>query len=76
MKAQGRFVPLESNRAYHAKLTKLRIPGGQFAQMRSELDRFNVNESTLFPDVDGICGHIQWLNSFLEDETGVGNGMG
>ena len=36
-----------------------------------ELDRFNVNAASLFPDIDGLCTHIQWLNSYLEDECSI-----
>ena len=68
MKTKNRFIPLENNKAYSSKLTKLRIPPKCFKEMRFELDRFNVNSATLFPDIDGLCDHIQWLNSYLEDE--------
>jgi len=68
MKTKKRFVPLEKNNRYATKLTKLRIPPASFAYMRFDLDRFNVNASTLFPDVDGLCSHIEWVNTFLEDE--------
>jgi len=69
MKTQDRFIPMESNKAYSSKLTKLQIPAQRFSEMRFELDRFNVNVASLFPDLDGLCTHIQWLNSYLEDET-------
>ena len=68
MKTLDRFVPLEKNKAYSSKLTKLRIPPDSFVGMRFELDRFNVNSATLFPDIDGLCAHIQWVNSLLPDE--------
>ena len=68
MRTPDRFVPLENNKAYSSKLTKLCIPPGSFEQMRFDLDRFNVNSASLFPDVDGLCAHIQWLNSYLDDE--------
>ena len=68
MKSKNRFIPLERNPTYGTKLTKLRIPPSRFSDMRFELDRFNVNASTLFPDIDGLCAHIQWSNSYLKDE--------
>lgn len=68
MKTQNRFIPLEKNAAYSKKLKKLRIPPDSFSDMRFELDRFNVNAATLFPDVDGLCAYIQWINSYLDDE--------
>jgi hypothetical protein len=68
MKTEDRFIPLERNKSYSSKLTKLLIPPNSFWEMRFDLDRFNVNAATLFPDLDGLCTHIQWLNSYLEDE--------
>jgi hypothetical protein len=68
MKTQERFIAIESNKAYSSKLTKLLILPKRFSEMRFELDRFNVNAATLFPDLDGLCAHIQWLNSYLADE--------
>jgi len=68
MKKEDRFIPLENNKAYRSKLTKLLIPPKCFSEMRSDLDRFNVNAAALFPDIDGLCTHIQWLYSYLEDE--------
>ena len=65
---ENKFIPLEANKSYSAKLTKLNIPPESFSDMRSELDRFNVNSSTQFPDIDGLCQHIEWLNSNLKDE--------
>lgn len=68
LKSEGCFIALEKNKAYGAKLTKLRIPPDSFVDMRWELSRFNVTEATLFPDIDGLCAEIQWNNSYLSDE--------
>ena len=68
MRTKKRFLPLEKNKTYAPKLTKLRIPPESFFDMRFELDRFNVNTATLFPDADGLCSHIQWMHSLLDDE--------
>ena len=69
MNSENRFVSLESNNKYSSKLTKLLIPPDGFAGMRANLNIFNVNASTLFPDIDGLCKHIQWTNTLLEDEV-------
>ena len=68
MRSRRHFLELEKNRDYSSKLTKLQIPARFFVEMRSELDRFNVNSAALFPDIDGLCAHIQWVNSHLADE--------
>jgi len=63
------FVPFEQNREYKDRLVKLEIPGSKFESFRYDLDRFGVNRSTLFPDLDGLTAHIQWLKSFMDDEN-------
>jgi hypothetical protein len=63
-----RFVPFEESPAYSKKLTKLRIRPESFSEIRSEIDRLDVNAATLFPGVDGLCAHIQWANSYPDDE--------
>lgn len=49
-------------------LTKLEIPASAFCQIRSDLDRCGVNRASLFPDLDGLCRHIEWLQTWLSDE--------
>ena len=61
-------VELELISKYKKHLIKLKIPGKLFSDMRFQLDRFNINQKTLFPDMDGLCKNIEWLNSYLEDE--------
>ncbi len=65
------FIPLEKISRYKNQLIKLTIPGNSFADMRYQLDRFNVNQKTLFPDLDGLCQNIEWVNIFLDDEKGT-----
>lgn len=62
------FIPLERNRSYKPFLTKLKIEPALFKDMRYFLDRFGVTAASLFPDLDGICSHVQWMHSLLEDE--------
>jgi hypothetical protein len=49
-------------------LTKLVISASKFCDIRADLDRCGVNRSALFPDLDGLCQHIQWLHTWLPDE--------
>ena len=62
------FVPFEEEPAFVSSLTKLVIPAESFCDMRYQLDRCGTNEATLFPDLDGLCRHIQWYHSLLKDE--------
>lgn len=51
-----------------ARLLQVRIPAIAFADIRFDLDRLGVNSATLFPDLDGLCRHIEWLYTFTKDE--------
>ena len=62
----GGFVPLE--KAVPSELTKLVIPANAFSDLRWQLDRCGVNCASLFNDLDGLCKHIQWRHTYLEDE--------
>jgi hypothetical protein len=66
--ARGRFLPFEKTRPYSSRLTKLSIDGELYAEFRYRLDQVGINQSGVFPDLDGLCGHIQWLHTFLDDE--------
>lgn len=63
-----RFVAFETIRRIRERLTKLTIPASSFADIRSHLGRMGIDRSTLFPDIDGLCSNINWLNSQLSDE--------
>ena len=64
-----KFIPLERNAIYKKQLTKVIIPANKFSDMRFQLDRFGINSSSLFPDLDGLCSNIEWINSTLKDEN-------
>lgn len=61
--------PLESNNSLKTYLTRYLIPKEHFSAIRFDLDRLGVNRMALFPDVDGIASHSEWINSFLDDES-------
>lgn len=56
------FIPLEKQVSYRNKLTPIMIPHAprRFQQMRKSLDMLGVNASTIFPDLDGLCQHLEW----------------
>lgn len=66
------FVAFEHNIHYNTRLIKVVIPAECFRSLRFDLDRYGVNEFSLFPDIDGLCRHQTWLNSRLDDELGSG----
>lgn len=64
----SKFIPLENNIKYNKSLIKVLVKGKYFCDIRASLDRFNVNEASIYPDIDGLCKHLGWLNSKLSDE--------
>ncbi len=64
-----KFVPLDKNKIYKKCLSKIRIPRKCFSDIRYQLDRLGVNRMSLFPDLDGIACHVEWLKTFYEDEA-------
>ena len=58
-----KWVPLEKNKKYKSLLVKLVIPSDAFESLAEQLDRFGINRASLFPDLDGLCSHIQWKYS-------------
>jgi hypothetical protein len=64
-----KFIPLEKNRDYKSKLYKLIVEPEAFCSIRSELDMLNANAALMFPDLDGLCAHLSWRFTKLEDEA-------
>ena len=56
-------LPIDKEKSYKNKLTKLRIPSGKFSNIKFSLNRCGLNQVTLFPDLGGLCEHIAWRNS-------------
>ncbi|AFZ31762.1 FRG domain protein [Gloeocapsa sp. PCC 7428] len=64
----GTFAALNTDPTYIPRLTKLIIPSDKFALFRFQLDRLGVNSAELFPDLEGLCAHLEWLYTKLADE--------
>ncbi len=65
----GTVVRLENHKDYKPKLTKLIISPEDFSTLRRRLNTLGVNHSIVFPDLDGLCKHIEWRYSKLSDES-------
>lgn len=69
-KSQG-FIKMETNKKYKKFLKKLIIPKESFPELRSALNKCNINAATVYADIDGLCSQIQWKHSYLSDEDDV-----
>ena len=61
-------MAFENNPRFKKRLTKLLVPAAAFSDLRRDLDRFGTNAASLYGGMDGVCRHIEWLHSYLEDE--------
>jgi len=68
-RARRGFLALDSNRTYERRLQKILIAPTAFTDIRWDLDRCGVTAASLFPDLDGLCRHVQWFHTLLSDET-------
>jgi hypothetical protein len=59
-----KFVALEKNQKIKNKILEITIPDGQKINLRKALDRFGINSHVLFPDLEGLCKHINWKNNY------------
>ena len=63
------FIPMEDYGPYCEKLTKLIVPATVFSNLRYQLDRCGINEAIMFPGITGLCRHIEWFHTLLDDEV-------
>jgi hypothetical protein len=65
---QGRFVPLEINSRFSSQLIRFDIEGERYPAMRRHLQRVNVHDAALFPDLIGLCDQLEREHTKLTDE--------
>ena len=64
----GHIIRLETHKTFKNKLVKVVVPSQCFGRIRRGLNMLGVNSSTLFPDIDGLCAHLEWRYSYMDDE--------
>jgi hypothetical protein len=64
----GKIVRLETHHEFKNKLIKLVIPPSAFHSIRKSLSLLGINHAQIFPDIDGLCQHLERRFSKLEDE--------
>lgn len=65
----GRVIRFETHLKFSKKLLKITIPPKHFPAIRNRLNMLGVNSASVFPDIDGLCSHLQWRYSYLKDES-------
>lgn len=55
-----RFVSIDKNPLTAKNLHEFHIPAVQRAQLLVALDRHGVNAKTVYPDLGGLCQHLNW----------------
>jgi len=63
-----RFSSLEKISAQRPGLRKFVIPKQFFPSLRDDLARCGITRASLFPDLSGLCAHLNWHFSLLPDE--------
>jgi hypothetical protein len=51
---------MHQNDAYKEKLVRVKIPAHEIADLRSDLNTLGVNAFSIFPELEGLCAHLQW----------------
>lgn len=62
------FGRLEENPAYSNKLVKFTFDARLFPQFRKDLNLLGVNAAAMFPDLDGLCEHLEGRYIWADDE--------
>jgi hypothetical protein len=57
-----KFVPLDDNKLYKHEFKKCKVPNEKFVTLRRQLDKIGVNDSTMFPDLRGLCEYLNFVH--------------
>jgi hypothetical protein len=58
----GKFIPFEQNNHYSKRLFKIRINSKCFRECKARLHNFGINFASMYPDIDGLAKHVEWLH--------------
>jgi len=59
-KKANAFVPIDVNPDTKKHLTEIRISSVKRGEILESLDRHGISKRTLFPDLEGLCTHLNW----------------
>jgi hypothetical protein len=55
--------------SFSQKLLKIKIPSESFQDIRTDLNTLGVNAFTIFPELEGLCSHLQWRYFYNDIRT-------
>jgi hypothetical protein len=58
---ERKFTPFEKNPEYGSRLFKIKISCKCFSECKKRLHNFGINSATMYPDIDGLAKHVEWL---------------
>ena len=58
--SSNRFVKLETNRDLKKYIVKFIIPKSEKQDILKKLNKFGINNQTMFPDFEGVCKQLNW----------------
>lgn len=64
-KQSSAFIPIDRNREIAKHLTEIVIPADKRQDLLAVLDRYGVNQRTLFPDLEGLCNYLNWKHNLV-----------
>jgi hypothetical protein len=56
-----KFIPFENYEDYSERLFKIEISSKCFKECKSRLHNFGINSASMYPDIDGLAKHVEWL---------------
>jgi hypothetical protein len=56
-----KFIPFENYDHYSERLFKIKISSKCFKECKIRLHNFGINSSSMYPDIDGLAKHVEWL---------------
>lgn len=65
------FIAFEHNSDYRDRLFKIKVRSKCFAECKRRLHNFGINSASMYPDIDGLAKHVEWI--FLERNRKKGN---
>jgi hypothetical protein len=58
---EKKFIPFEENPDYRNHVFKIKVDSKCFADCKRRLHNFGINSASMYPDIDGLAKHVEWL---------------